>query len=79
MILLWNNRIDKALKVTEGFIEDRETLNSFNDDVMFYLLLLIPKNPYNLALKQFSENPNNFKDRFQSVNYFYRLEREWSI
>ena len=51
------------------FLNDKEFLEDYAQDVSLFLMLLIAKKQYHLALKIFNENPHKFKDRFKPVYY----------
>jgi len=68
-ILLWNNEIQRAIEISNNFLETEEALEEFPDDVVLFLMLLMAKKQYHLALNIFRENPHHLKDRFKPVYY----------
>jgi hypothetical protein len=69
IILLWNNEIQRAIEISNNFLETEEALVKFPDGVVLFLMLLMAKKQYHLALKIFRENPRHLKDRFKPVYY----------
>ncbi len=69
IILLWNNEIQRSIEISNNFLETEEALVKFPDGVVLFLMLLMAKKQYHLALKIFSENPRHLKDRFKPVYY----------
>jgi len=68
-ILLWNNEIQRAIEISNNFLETEDALEKFPDDVVLFLMLLMAKKQYHLALKIFRENPHHLKDRYKPVYY----------
>ncbi|MDW7679206.1 MAG: tetratricopeptide repeat protein, partial [bacterium] len=79
MILLWDNQIEKAYEVAQEFLTNPESYEKFLEDVTLFLLLLIAKKQYQLALKLFNENPHHLKDRFKPIYYalMYFIQDEY--
>ncbi len=69
MISLWDNQFKDGVEVAENFLNDKEFFEGYAQDVSLFLMLLIAKKQYHLALKIFNENPHKFKDRFKPVYY----------
>ncbi|MDA3896356.1 MAG: hypothetical protein PF482_09435 [Desulfobacteraceae bacterium] len=69
MILLWDNQFKESIEVADSFLNDKEFLEGYTQGVSLFLMLLIAKKQYHLALKIFNENPHKFKDRFKPVYY----------
>ena len=69
MILLWNNQIKEAVGMAENFLNDLEFHEKHTQDVIDFMLLLLAKKQYHIALKIFEENTHGFKDRFMPVYY----------
>ncbi|MBA4369256.1 MAG: ATPase [Desulfobacterium sp.] len=69
MILLWDNQIEEAVRIAGEFLNDLEFLEKYTQDVIAFMLLLMAKKQYHLALKMFEENPHRFIDRFKPVYY----------
>lgn len=67
--LLWNNKIQRAIEISNNFLETEDALEKFPDDVVLFLMLLMAKKQYHLALKIFRENSHHLKDRFKPVYY----------
>jgi TPR repeat protein/DNA-binding transcriptional ArsR family regulator len=68
-ILLWNNEIEEAFKISQDFLKEQETIEKFPEDVSLFLLLLMAKKQYFLTRKIFNDNPFHLKDRFKPVYY----------
>ena len=68
-ILLWNNEIQRAIEISNHFLKTEDALERFSDDVVLFLMLLMAKKQYHLALNIFRENPHHLKDRFKPVYY----------
>jgi len=79
MILLWNNEIEEAIRISKDFMENKEAYEKFSKDIRQFLMLLIAKKQYHSALKIFNVNPFNLKDRFKPVYYalMYFLQKEY--
>ena len=79
MVLLWNNEIEKAYDISQEYITDLASFEEFPQDISPFLLLLIAKKQYHLALKIFNENPHNLKDRFKPIYYalMYFMQDEY--
>jgi len=69
MILLWNNEIGKAFEIAQEFLAELSSFDKFPQDVSLFLMLLVAKKQYHLALKIFNENPHQLKDRFKPIYY----------
>lgn len=69
MILLWNNKIEEALKLPKEFIEDNEIFEKYNDDMALFFMLLIAKKQCNFTLKLFKENKFNLLDKYKPIYY----------
>ncbi len=69
MILLWNNEIEEALKISKDFMENEEAYKKFPNDIRQFLMFLIAKNQYHSTLKIFNENSFQLKDRYKPVYY----------
>ena len=67
--MLWNNEIQRAIEISNNFLETEEALEKFPDDMVLFLMLLMAKKQYHLALNIFRENPHHLKDRFKPVYY----------
>jgi len=78
-ILLWNNEIEKALEISNEFLEDKEAYDKFPEDIRQFLMLLIAKKQYHSAYKIFNENPMQLKDRFKPLYYalMYFLQKDY--
>ncbi len=79
MILLWNNEIEEALKISKDFMENKEAYEKFPKDIRQFFMLLIAKKQYHSTLKIFNENPFQLKDRFKPLYYalMYFLQKEY--
>ena len=79
IILLWNNKIEEALKISKDFMENKETYEKFPKDIRQFLMLLIAKKQYHSTLKIFNENQFQLKDRFKPLYYalMYFLQKEY--
>ncbi|MBN1998630.1 hypothetical protein JW935_13810 [candidate division KSB1 bacterium] len=78
-VLLWNNQIEKAFKISQKFFAQPEAYEKFPDDIHLFLLLLIAKHQYHLVYKLFQQNQHNLKDRFKPVYYslMYFMQDEY--
>jgi TPR repeat protein len=79
MILLWNNEIEEALKISKDFMVDEKAYEKFPKDIRQFLMLLIAKKQYHSTLKLFNENPFHLKDRFKPLYYalMYFMQKEF--
>ncbi|MBN2087999.1 hypothetical protein JW964_00210, partial [candidate division KSB1 bacterium] len=79
MILLWNNQIEKAYAIAREFLTNQEAFEKIPEDISLFLLLLIAKKQYRLALKLFQENQHHLKDRFKPIYYalMYFMQDEY--
>ncbi len=79
MVLLWDNDIEKAYRVAQDFLTNAESFEEFPEDVSLFLMLLVAKKQYHLALKIFNENPHKLKDRFKPIYYalMYFMQDEY--
>ena len=68
-IQLWDNQFKEGIEVAENFLKDKEFLEDYAQDVSLFLMLLIAKKQYHLALNIFNKNSHKFKDRFKPVYY----------
>ncbi|MCP4630632.1 MAG: NACHT domain-containing protein [bacterium] len=68
-ILLWNNEIQRAIEISNNFLEIEDALEKFPEDVVLFLMLLMAKKQYHLTLNIFRENPHYLIDRFKPVYY----------
>jgi hypothetical protein len=66
---LWDNQIKEAVDIAELFLNDVNFLEEYTQDVIDFMVLLIAKKQYHLALKIFETNTHGFKDRFMPVYY----------
>jgi len=69
IILLWDNQFEEVVDISENFLNDIKFLEEYAQGVNLFLMLLIAKKQYHLALNIFSENPHKFKDRFKPIYY----------
>jgi hypothetical protein len=78
MLLIWNNEMEKIHEVSKIFLNEI-SLESLYIDIAQFLLFLIAKKQYFLALKLFNENQYGLKDRFKPVYYalMYFLNDEY--
>ena len=78
--LLWNNKIEDALKVSKIFFNDPKSFDDFYDDISDFLLLLIAKEAYKEAYELFSSPKNQtlkLKHKFKPLYFalmFYMKE-----
>ena len=69
MISLWSNEFEKVLEASEVFLNNKNFIEESTEDLSNFLLLLIAKKQYHLALKIFTNNPFHLKDRLKLVYY----------
>ncbi|MGE5343931.1 MAG: hypothetical protein ACM3SY_20865 [Candidatus Omnitrophota bacterium] len=79
LVLLWNNRIEEALKFGKEISENKEFLDKYPIYCEEYFLMLMAKRQYYAALKFFEENPFDLKERFKPVYYalMHFLEKDY--
>jgi DNA polymerase III delta prime subunit len=67
--LLWNNEIEEAIKISEGFINNKNMHDNNKNDVVEYFILTMAKKQYHYLYKIFNENSFELKDRYKPVYY----------
>jgi TPR repeat protein len=68
-ILLWHNEIEKAIEVSNVFMNNGDSYLKFPEDIKLFLLLLVAKKQYHYVFNLFNENKFNIKDRFKPIYY----------
>ncbi|NOQ26626.1 MAG: tetratricopeptide repeat protein [Bacteroidales bacterium] len=69
LILLWNNKIDKAIEILTALFNDKIKISGYTFHMQFLINLFIAKEQYNFVYKLFEEDKHNLKDRFKPVYY----------
>ena len=69
LILLWNNQIEKVVKIMDEFLQNQEISEELINPFEIFLQLLIAKKQYNYALNIFKNNKFNLKDRYKPIYY----------
>jgi len=79
IILLWNKDIEKAIEISNVFLNHKKFIEEYSRDINYFLMFLISQNQYHTALKIFHNNPHNLQDRFKPVYYalMYFLQDEY--
>lgn len=71
-ILAWNNHIDQSVAIAKSFLIDPKTYDSFTEDVVDYLLLLMAKGAYSATHALFTDSELSkidLKNRYAPVYY----------
>ena len=68
-ILLWNNKVEKAIEVSKEFLNKEESYTEFTKDIELFLLLLLAKKQYHFVLNLFKENKFEIQDRYKPIYY----------
>ncbi len=78
-ILIWNNKIDEAIKYLKEILSDINNVDEPGVDIKLSLLLLIAKKQYHLTLKLFEEKAYNLKERYKPIYYalMYFMQDEY--
>ncbi|MBU2447355.1 MAG: SEL1-like repeat protein [Bacteroidetes bacterium] len=69
IILLWNDKIEEAIKVYNEFFNNYEAQEVVNESVYFILLMFLAKKQYNFVLRLFTENKFDIKDKYKPIYY----------
>ncbi|MEK6622611.1 MAG: tetratricopeptide repeat protein [Planctomycetota bacterium] len=68
-VLFWDNQIQPAIDCLEKLLADKEFIEQKPGEMMHFLLLLMARKRYHLALKYFQQNELSLKDRLKPVYY----------
>lgn len=69
MILLWDDKIEKALDVAAEFLDNPQAYKDFNEDIGEFLILLIAKKQYHITKKLFQQSKFDLIDRYKPIYY----------
>ncbi|MCP4008639.1 MAG: hypothetical protein GY726_03880 [Proteobacteria bacterium] len=75
-VCLWNNRPEEAFQIADDFMYAPEAYDTIEQDILFYLTLLLAKQHYQQARAYFESSELDLQERFQPVYYvlLYMLE-----
>ena len=68
-IYLWNNLHDEAIQLAETFIYSQEAYQTIEQDILFYLILLLAKRGEEQLIDYFETPGLNLHERFQPLYY----------
>ena len=69
LILLWSNKIDKAIEISTVLFNNKIMISEFTLGIQLLINMLIAKEQYNFAYKLFEKDKHNLKDRLKPVYY----------
>jgi TPR repeat protein len=69
MILLWNNKFEKAIDKSREFIENERVITNFSRGIQPYLMMLIAKEQYEYTYNLFNNNKFNIRDKYKPIYY----------
>ncbi len=69
MVLLWNNKFDKAIRKSKEFIDNERVITNFSRGIQPYLMMLIAKKQYNYIHDLFRKNKFNIRDKYKPIYY----------
>ena len=69
LILLWNNKIDKAIKISTVLFSDKTIISEYTLNMQFLINMFIAKEQYNFVYKLFEEDKHSIKDHLKPVYY----------
>jgi tetratricopeptide (TPR) repeat protein len=75
-VYLWNNRMEHAAIIAREFIYNEDAYKTLEEDILFYLQLLLAKEQYDTLFGYFDEPDLDLADRFKPMVYaiFYFIE-----
>ena len=68
-VLFWDNQVQPALDCLEKLLADKEFIEQKPDETRNFLMLLMAKKRYHLALKYFQQKELDLKERLKPVYY----------
>ena len=68
-ICLWNGRATHAANIAQEFIHNVDAYNALEDDILFYLQLLLAKEEYETLFQYFDDPELGLADRFKPLVY----------
>ena len=68
-VLFWGNQIQPAIDCLEKLLADKEFIEQKPGETMNFLMLLMARKRYHLALKYFQQNELSLKERLKPVYY----------
>ncbi len=68
-VLFWDNQIQPAIDCLEKLLADKEFIEQKPGETMNFLLLLMARKRYHLALKYFQQNELSLRERLKPVYY----------
>lgn len=68
-VLFWDNQIQPAIDCLEKLLADKEFIEQKPGETMNFLMLLMARKHYHLALKYFQQNELSLKERLKPVYY----------
>jgi len=70
-IYVWAKRFAKANKTAAFFLHDEESYKEIEQDIVFYLMLLLAKQQFELIADYFNTPQKNYRERFKPLYYAY--------
>lgn len=70
-IELWNNQPEQAFHSAQGFMYDKESFTSINQDILLYLMLLLAKKHYPYLAEYFETPGLNLRERYKPLYYAF--------
>ncbi len=67
--LLWNDRIEEAMKQFDNTLQHKDKLDEYLDDMQLSLIFFISKKQYHYVLNLFEDKLLKLKDRFKPIYY----------
>jgi TPR repeat protein len=68
---LWHNRIERAMKTAQEFLYHEEAYANLEQDILFFLMLLLAKEQYQVIYEYFATPEMVFPERFKPLYYAY--------
>ena len=68
-ILLWNNQVERAVRLFSEIVKNRDGLEEYKEDVRYFLLLLIAKKQHRIAMDFFQNESLPFMEKYKPIYY----------
>ncbi len=69
MILLWNDKIEEAIKLFNEYLNKENIFKEITKDIQNVFLMFLAKKQYHFIYKLFEENKFDIKDKYKPVYY----------